>query len=385
MKKLLYLFMAFAVSPLFAAGLDVDNDEVRLAVYDALDQARIALKSAPFGKRTVAVLPFPGDKAGLFTGKLKNLLTAAGFSCIEGKEDPMWNEIIKEIAWDERKDDILDPATLVKFGKLKAAQILLYGKVAVLDKNSDRIYAEIELHATDLTTKRHIWGGTFAARFYKNKTLQGIISLDAELKKLLKKSFATAKVSLSSPASADKLGKVGRITVMPLAGDIDEYMTGLAIEMFTSTRFLPKRPQIPSLSQLRSLAKAKPAAGEAVFYGAVRDLHRTAPAAKAVNRKTMRETSTVSADIQLFLEDLKTGTILWSKTITLAEPITVDRALTPAERQAKIDAFGSDILEDLTDNWKHYLAVAGGVVAVLALLLLIVIGIKAWVSYNNVR
>lgn len=369
MKKLLTLLLAVAAFPLFAAGL---NDEgVRQAVYGALDQAKIALKTAPFGNKTVAILPFPGDKSGLFTGKLKNQLTELGFTCVEGKEDPMWNEIIKEIAWDERKDDILDPATLVKFSKLKAAQILLYGKVVTIDRNDERVYVEIELHATDIATKQHIWGGTFAARIYKGRDIQGIISLDNDLRALLKKNFAAAKESLQSPECAGKLDKVQSATVIPLAGDIDEYMTGLAIEMLTATKHMPKRPTIPSLSQLRAFARSEQVPADAAFYGAVRDLRKTVPAVKAVDEKTMRETYTVSADIQLFLEDLKTGIILWSKTITISEDISSDRDMTRDERKAarkeKREDIGNSFEDALINNWWKYLL---GIVGIVILLFL---------------
>jgi PBP1b-binding outer membrane lipoprotein LpoB len=365
MKKLLAFILALGLIPLFAQGLG--DDDVREAVSEALVQAQSALKSAPFGSKTVAVLPFPGDTSGYLSGKLKNQLTSLGFTCIEGKEDPMWDEIVKEIAWDERKDDILDADTLVKFGRLKAAQILLYGKIARIERSTERIYVELELHATDLATKQHIWGGSFAARIYKGKDMQGIISLDNNLRMLLKKNFEAAKESLNSPEYAGKLNDVKTIAVLPLAGDIDEYLTGLAVEMLTATRHLPRRPQIPSLSQLRADVKSGSVVGDVVFYGAVRDLNRTKAETQAVDRKTMQEVSTVHADIQLFIEDLKTGNILWSKTITLAETVTEDRAMSEEERvQARREireGFGDSVEDSLINHWKIILLAVVGLVA----------------------
>ncbi len=387
MKKIL-LFFLLACSALGWAQSIVDDDS-RQAVYGALDQAKAALKSAPFGNKTVAILPIPGDGSALLSGRLKNMLTQLGFTCIEGKDDPMWNEIIKEIAWDERKDDILDPATLVKFGKLKAAQILLYGKIRILDKNADRIYAEIELHATDLATRQHVWGGSFACRFYKGKDMQGIVSLDGALRQLLKKNFEEAKKSLQSPEFAGKLGNVKTVSVIPLAGDIDQYMTGLAIEMLTQTNHAPKNPQIPSLSQIRAFARDGLAGSDAVFYGAVRDLRRTEPVTKPAAGKKMQSTYTVNADIQLFLEDVKTGVILWSKTITLSEAFSSDRPMTSAElaqaRQEKIGAVPDSIKEDVVDNWKSYALILGIILGGIVLVILIVIGIRAFSSYHDVR
>lgn len=197
--------------------------------------------------------------------------------------------------------------------------------------------------------------------------MQGIISLDNNLRMLLKKNFEAAKESLNSPEYAGKLNDVKTIAVLPLAGDIDEYLTGLAVEILTATRHLPRRPQIPSLSQLRADVKSGSAVGDAVFYGAVRDLHRTKAETQAVDRKTMQEVSTVHADIQLFIEDLKTGNILWSKTITLAETVTEDRAMSEEERvQARREireGFGDSVEDSLINHWKIILLAVVGLVA----------------------
>ncbi len=393
MMKKRFFFLALILSVCISAGAVTasvpGNDDIRQVLYGALDNAKNSLKNAPFAGKTVAVLPFPGNSNDILAGRLKNILTENGIVCIEAKEDPMWNEILKEIGWSERKSDILDPATLVKFGSLKAAQILLCGSVRVVDANADRVYAEIELHATDLATRQHVWGGTFACRLYKGKEMRGIVSLDNELRMILKKNFEEAGKSLRSPEFAGKLDKVGSVTVIPLAGDVDQYMTGLAIEMLTQTSHAPKNPQIPSLSQIRAAARDGLAGSDAVFYGAVRDLSKTEPVSEATADKKVQTTYTLHADIQLFMEDVNSGVILWSKTVTLAEKVTSGRDMTAAElaavRQAKIDAVPESIKEDFADNWKSYLAVSGAVIGGVILLILLVIGIKAVSSYNNIR
>jgi hypothetical protein len=383
MKKLLALLFAVAAIPLFAA--DFYDDEVRQAVYNALDQARPVLKSAPFGTRTVAVLPFRGDKSELFVGKLKNMLTECGFKCVEGKEDPMWNEIIREIAWDERKDDILDPATLIKFGKLKAAQILLYGRVVALDRNDERVYVEIELHAADLKTKRHIWGGTFAARFYRNKDIQGIVVLDDGLKSLLKENFAEVGKSLQSREFSGKLAGIRSVAVIPLAADIDEYITGLAIEALAATSHQPMRPDIPSLTQLRLLARSDKMPADGVLHGAVRDLRRTNHPAVAVDEKTMRESCTVHAEIQLFLEDPKDGMILWSKTVTIAKTFSCDRPMTPEELEAARKATRKNFLYQIEDIFlDHWGKILCGII-VIAVLFFLGAAVMAWLKNRTVR
>ena len=345
------------------------GDSEREAIYGALKNAESALKFAPFKNKTIAILPIPNDKNGLLTGRLKNILTSQGYICVEGKEDPMWNEIIKEFIWDERKDDILDQNTLAKFGKLKAAQILLYGKIRVFDQNSDRIYAELDLHAADIATKQHIWGGNFACRFYKNgKELQGIIKLNHELRQLLKKNFDDAKKSLQDLGSIQKTNHIKTVSVIPLAGDIDQYITGLAIEMLAQTRFQPKNPRIPSVAEMRSFARDSQADCDAFLYGAIRDLHRTTAVTKQPSMFQMQSVRMIHADIQLFLEDAKSGVVLWSRTITISEPVSVTRAMSAAELR------------------ERYLpGLIAAVIIFAVLVFAAVTGFKMYISYHNVR
>lgn len=389
MKKILtFTVSILAALAAFAAGpVSLSDDDTRQAVYGALDQAKGALSSAPFGKNPIAILPMKSNHDQLI-GRVKNMLVNAGFVCVEGKEDPMWDEIIKEIEWDERKSDILDPATIVKFGKLKAAKILFQCEVRVVDKNDTRVYAEVEMRATDIATKQVLWGNTFAYRYYIGKDVSGIIRLNTHLCNLLKKSFAEAGKSLAYPDVAGKLDHIKNIVVVPLSGDIDSYMTGLAIEMLTQTRFSPMNPHIPSLAQVRSTARDGLLKTDAVFYGSVRSLHKTRPVESKVAKKIVIKYDIV-AQIQVFIEDAKTGSILWSKTVPLKETVTDFRDMTSEElkeyRQEKIDTIPDEIAEDVIDNWKHYLSIIGIVVGVIVALIVIVIGIKAFASYNNVR
>ena len=103
----------------------------------------------------------------------------------------------------------------------------------------------------------------------------------------------------------------------------------------------------------------------------------------------MSDSYEVCADIQLFLEDVKTGVILWSKTITLTETIAQERQMTPAERekarQEKIDSISDSVKDDITNNFSHYLLiiaiVIGGIVVVVAAFILL----KVFLSSRTIR
>ena len=389
MKKII----AFAVMLLAAFSVQantmriVANDDVRQALYGALDKAAEALKSAPFGNRPIALLPM---KAGhdILSGRVKNLLVNSGFVCVEGKEDPMWDEILKEIEWDERKSDILDARTIAKFGKLKAAAILFQCEIRTVDKNVDRIYSEIELRATDIATKQVIWGASFAHRYYIGKEINGIISLTDDLRSALNKSFAEAGKSLLSPAVAGKLSNIKTVTVVPLSGDIDSYMTGLGTAMLTRTHLMPQNPHIPSLTQIRYTARDGQLKSDAIFYGSVRALHKIRPEIVKSGKRIYLKYQVV-AEIQLFIEDAKSGNILWGETVTMTENAGEEREMTPEElkkfRKEKMDNISGEIEDEIAENWKFYLKLAAVIAVVIVLLAVGCFALKAFMSYNNVR
>lgn len=112
----------------------------------------------------VSALPFPGDRERYLEGLLKNAVTGAGLSYVEGRDDPMWDAIVSEIIWDWRKNDILDPDTLTKFGRLQAARQLLYGHLLVERDEEGELRAELWLHVSSVETKRHLWGRSFVKK-----------------------------------------------------------------------------------------------------------------------------------------------------------------------------------------------------------------------------
>ena len=393
MKKLWSIMLLLPVICTASVNFKVTDDESRQALYNTIEQAADSIKNAPFGSKTVAILPVrgvSGEFSSMLVHRLKNVVTKAGFTCVEGKEDPMWNEIIKEFAWDERKDDILDPATVAKFGKLKAAQILLQCRVMTIDKNNERVYAEIELHATDIVTKQHIWGDSFACRFYVNKKLEGIVDLTNDQRMLLKKNFEEAYSSLVSPAFADKLEKIKSVTVIPLAGDNKQYITGLAIETLARTKMIPKNPMIPTLTLVRSTARDKKLDSDAIFYGSVRQLSRNLQESYITEDRKYRVCNyKVEVDVQLLLEDAATGNVLWGKTITFSEICPEQTMLSEEEiRKLNDEDFGNitnDIKGNIADNWAKYLLYILGAVAAIVIIVLLFWLLKFLISFFVIR
>ena len=104
MKKIFtFLVLTFLVLSVSATmKQSIADDDYRQAVYGALAKAEEPLKTAGFGKQPIAIVPLRRGH-DLLAGRLKNMLNKAGFICVEGKEDPMWNKILAEIEWSDKK------------------------------------------------------------------------------------------------------------------------------------------------------------------------------------------------------------------------------------------------------------------------------------------
>ena len=325
MKKRMWT-MVLAMTVAIGCGLPAlaqRADEVRQALQMAVAEAQKAMASGGIPRGTpVSLLPVWNDQDEYVAGLLKNAVTAAGLTYVEGKEEAFWDEVLKEVEWDERKGDILDAGTLVKFGKLKATRILMYGSVREASLTGQRVFVEIELHASSVETKQHLWGGTFAKRFYLPGTVEGILSVDQlppEVREVIKKGFIE-KAAASLAKAEPKLKAVRTACLIPLAGDIDEYITGLGRDMLAQSRNLyPKNLDVTTLSEARVMLRDQPQRADALLYGAVRDVSR-----RLVKEWPLSKTYEVSTETQLFIESASSNEILWSDTVAARGEYTRD-------------------------------------------------------------
>ena len=304
------ILSVFAAGTLF--GAIAASELMAIAVKDAVADAQnsIAASSRIPSDKPVAILPLAGDEGDSVIGLLKSALTSAGKMCVEGKEDPMWGEILKEIEWDERKEDILDPDTLDKFGKLKSAQYLMYGCVRRVASSERYVLVELELHVSSISTKEHIWGGTFVRRhFAPGAEPDGAIDIPAEVRLALVDGVK-AKVAASLAKSA-KLGSVSKVAMLPVAGDLDQYAEGLFRDVLSKSSVTPVNLDVRTRAEARFAMREGGGKGDAIAYGALRDL-----SAKVVETKpTGEKTCAATMELQLWIEKAATREIVWSDTV----------------------------------------------------------------------
>ena len=320
MKKTLMTIVALAVMPAsFALDARI-KDEFRQAVQGAVMEAETALKAASAipNDSSIAILPLKGDSDGWLAGQLKIALTRAGKTCVEGKEDPMFGAILKEIEWDARKDDILDPATLDKFGKLKSAQTLMYAFIRSANLTKRCAFFEVELHATSIASKQHLWGGVFAKRHYfPDPVVEGIVEIPVELRSVIQGKFRDQIVS--SVKGAAKLGGVKTVAFLPFAGDKANYVADIVRDAISKTDLTAVNLDISTIGEARLALRDQPARADALIYGSVRDM--------AVVRKDTaphEKRYTLIVEIQACIERASTREQLWSDTISVAEEYAPD-------------------------------------------------------------
>jgi len=322
--------------------------EVRQALQETVNEAREELAQSGLPRdKGITILPLAGDENGYVEGLLKNALTRAGLNHVEGGESPFWNELLAEVEWSERKGDMLAPDTIVHFGRLEGVQMLLYGNVRSAMQDDRRVFVEIELHISSIETRRHVWGTNLSRRHYLPGPVEGIIALDRHVRDTLNTTMAHAAASLQR---SEKLQPVRTVAIVPLAGDIDRYVTRRSQDIVSQTHMNPVELDADTLGEVRQILRDTPAQADAVLYGALRDLSR-----RLLREEIMKTTWEVTAEIQLTLQDAATGEVLWSDTLHQVDEVVIDQT---AEEK----------LVTLTrDHPRLWLYVGGGLVAIILL------------------
>lgn len=295
------------------------DEDVRQAIQGALQEAAASLKNSRIPANIpISCLPLGNDIGGYVEGQLKISVVAAGRQYVEGKDDPFWDSVLSEVAWDTRKADMLDPVTLAAFGKLKATKILIYGVVRAAEKSGRRVYAEIELHASAVDTKEHLWGGNFAKRYYLPgpENVAGLSFIPPEVRDPIKAQLSTKAFDSLENAKA-KLNAIKTVAYVPLAGDIDKYATFMLRDAISRSHMNPKGLDLNTMGEARLLLRDQPTQADALLYGAVRDI------SQRIDSRTFNTTTwLVTAEVQACIEHATTNEILWSDTVSVSEHYT---------------------------------------------------------------
>jgi len=362
MKKTTSVWMGWWLLILAIAGARAQTtfpDELRQALKEAVARAEAAIAASGLPKdRPLAVLPVRGDvdradprDHGYLGGLLENAFTAAGLNVVPYRRDALWDEIFDQVEWSERKEDILDAKTLTAFGRLQNTKLLAYAFVRDASIHRHRVFVEIELHVSEIETARHLWGGTFSSRLYIPGPREGLVALDTATREAFQAAIAAKAEALES---SEKLKEVRTLLVIPLAGDIDGYFTGMIKAMFNRSPIRLRDADVPTLTQARLVLRDGGVDG--VLHGAVRDLYREA-------KKTTLEgtTYTVRAEVQLEIQKAN-GDVLWADQIVATTEEFVPRPESPE------DEIKRTLLEIILQNPAILLWIVAGAGAIILMI-----------------
>ena len=294
------------------------KEPYRQVVQGAMEEVTEALKDLPDSDgKTIAILPIAGDTDRWMVDQLRIALTRAGKSCVEAKEDPMWDEIMREFEWDARKEDLLDPSLLPAFGKLQTAQILLQAFIRSYEHTERYDFFEIELHATDIVTKRHLWGGVFSKRHYQPG--YGEIGRTEMIPEQLRETMRTQmREKLAESIRSDtKLGSIRTVALLPLGADVKGYASGIVRDVLVRSDLTPVNLDLATLAEARLQLRDRPETVDALLHGSLRDLSSESWESLFWKIGTTR----YRAEVQLCMET-PSGEVLWSDTLAATEDVT---------------------------------------------------------------
>lgn len=304
----------------------VVSDEISAYVIDQIrnmvdNDIYPSIKNVPLKKgETITILPLDGDTSNnLIGGLIKNAATQAGLTVVEAKDSAFLDQILEEIAWDERKSDILDSDTITKLGQLKGTENYLYGKILSNEENGKFVFLHIELHMTSVATKQHIWGDSFARRSFipGASQPQGLSAIPIEIREYVKTNI-TEQVEKSLHKSSNAQ-KVKTVAIVPLVGDEDLYVTHCVQDALVQKGYFSKDLGVTTMSEAVYLLAEDSSRADSVLSGVVREL--TIEKKPEIQNRYLNalflkvHKYKVIAEIQVKLEKSGTRDILWSDTI----------------------------------------------------------------------
>lgn len=344
-NKFAIILSAFAMC---ASALSFAKSEEKITAH-VVDQLRNvidnditeSLKNVPVKKgETITILPLKGDtESGFVADLIKTAATKAGLTIVEAKDSEMLDKIVKEIAWDERKSDILDPETITGFGELKGTENFLYGKVLSTESNNRFVFLHIELHMTSVATKQHIWGDTFSRRAFLPGVNQpeGYSEIPTDIRETVK--IDITSMVTNSISAAPNAKTVETVAIVPFAGDEDLYVTHCIQDALVKKGYKPKDLGVKTKGEAVFLLAEDSSRADAVLSGVVRELSiQQEPEPEYPTHHTYN----VVAEVQITLQKSGTSDILWSDTIL--SKVTVRKELDQQEiamqEEAAVSLFG---------------------------------------------
>ncbi len=142
-------------------GVDYATEDAALKTIWELNQRSIKVGNIAF----IGISGAGGKElAHVFRG---GLLRTSGNYKFFTRDDKEFDILLSEIEFGVRKEDVMNQATIQKFGKIEGVDALLYGRLlgVEVDATSKKTYARLNLSLGDVETGQILWSGNITGDY----------------------------------------------------------------------------------------------------------------------------------------------------------------------------------------------------------------------------
>ena len=161
-RKMLVMMMCSLVLGGLVQNARADDSEQQIrrqAIDQAIGQVAQSLDNTDFpGVKSIAVLPILGQDSDYATTVLQNAVTDTHYKLFT-RDDGVWKTLLAEIEWGVNREDVMDAATIQKFGKINGVSAIMYGRVWDSSVNmwSIRARAKVSVQLASVETGQVLW------------------------------------------------------------------------------------------------------------------------------------------------------------------------------------------------------------------------------------
>lgn len=197
---------------------------------DVAKEAGKRLKETDFADiQSIAVLPLwgacPNDTKAYIVRTIQSQLIGGRYRIME-RSDPAWDNLLSEIEWSDKREDIMNQATLQQFGRIVGCDAVVYGTVRECKVYPDSYQAVTRLSLTlgVVETGEAKWS---SGEIKQVKVVPGPMEFTGAMDSLLAEAISQACQKAAGSLQASGAG-VNGFVVFPLRGqDGDGYIRGV--------------------------------------------------------------------------------------------------------------------------------------------------------------
>ena len=145
-----------------------EAEALEKAIDQAIGRIRAEMKDDSFPDvKRIAVLPVFGDHGEYVTTSLEAAVTKSPYDLFT-RDDAEIGRLLEEIEWGPKRGDVMDAATIQKFGSIKGVDAILWGKVLScgLELGGGRARTNISITVADVETTQKWTIGPIEGKAY---------------------------------------------------------------------------------------------------------------------------------------------------------------------------------------------------------------------------